>query len=84
MPVKKNFISILITNFNKEKYILKTLKSVISQNFKNYEIILFDDNSTDRSIKIIQEFKRIKLIKNDSKSKKTPALKSRNQLITNK
>ena len=81
MPVKKNFISILITNFNKEKYILKTLKSVISQNFKNYEIILFDDNSTDRSVEIIQEFKRIKLVKNYSKLKKTSALNQLNGIV---
>ena len=38
-------ISILITNYNKLNYLKKTLKYVLNQDFKNYEIILFDDGS---------------------------------------
>ena len=52
----------------------KSLQGVCNQNFKNYEIILFDDCSTDNSIKIIKKFKRVKLISNKSKKRKTGPL----------
>lgn len=67
MKKKNTLISIIITNFNKEKYLNKSLNSVINQNYKNLEIILFDDVSTDNSIKIIKKFKNIVLIKNNRK-----------------
>jgi glycosyltransferase involved in cell wall biosynthesis len=70
----KNYISILITNYNKEFFIKKSLQGACCQNFKNYEIILFDDCSTDNSIKIIKNFKRVKLIRNKSKKRKTGPL----------
>ena len=62
-----NLISILVTNFNKEKFIKKSIKSILDQSFKNYEIILFDDCSTDNSIAKIKNFKNIKLIRNNKK-----------------
>ena len=71
MAKKKNYISVLITNFNKEKYIYKSLKSIDTQSkFNNYEIIIFDDGSTDGSLKIIKKFKRVRLIQNKSYKKK--------------
>jgi len=66
----KNYISILITNYNKEKFLDKSLHAVCTQDYKNYEIILFDDCSTDDSIDIIQKYKKIKLIINKSNNKK--------------
>jgi|TARA_B110000971_G_scaffold40484_1_gene39644 glycosyltransferase involved in cell wall biosynthesis len=57
-------ISIIISNYNKGKYLNKCLLSCINQEFNNYEIIIVDDNSTDNSLKIINKFKKkIKLIK---------------------
>ena len=43
--MKNNLISILITNYNKEHFLKRCLDSVSKQNFKNYEIIMFDDCS---------------------------------------
>ena len=65
--MKKNFISILITNYNKDKFLFKSLKSASRQNFKNYEIILFDDVSSDNSKVIFDKFKNIKIIMNKKK-----------------
>ena len=57
-------ISILITNYNKSQFLDKTIKSLKLNNFKNYEIILFDDASTDNSLNILKKFNNVKLIKN--------------------
>ena len=68
--INKNYISILITNYNKGKFLDKSLKAACSQNFRNYEIIIFDDCSTDNSIKIIKKYKKVKLIINKLNNKK--------------
>ena len=60
-------ISILITNYNKENFLRKNLSLLTSSSFKKFEIILYDDVSTDNSIKIIKEFKNIKTIYNKKK-----------------
>ena len=65
--MKNELISILITNFNKEKFLKNCLNSVYRQNLKNFEIILFDYCSNDNSLKIIKKNKRIKLILNKKK-----------------
>ncbi len=65
--MKKNFVSILITNFNKSFFLKKTVKSCVSQGFKDKEILVFDDCSTDNSLKILRNFRQIKLIKNNKK-----------------
>ena len=61
-------ISIISPIFNRERYILRLLKCIQNQNFENIEIILIDDCSIDKSVKIIEENKkidkRITLIKN--------------------
>jgi len=67
-------ISILITNYNKGSFLFKNLKLLKKSKFKNFEIIIYDDNSSDDSIKIIKKFKKIKLIRNSKKKYKSPAL----------
>lgn len=60
-------ITIGITCFNAEKTIAKAIQSAQSQTYKNFEILIIDDGSTDDSIEIIKGFikqdNRIKLIK---------------------
>jgi len=60
-------VSICIPVFNGEKTIRKTVDSVINQTYKNLEIVIVDNCSTDSTVKIVQEFKdsRIRLILND-------------------
>ena len=72
--MKYNLISILITNFNKSNFLEKSLRSIKNQNYEKYEIIIFDDASTDNSIEIIKKFKNIKLIANKKKFYTSPAL----------
>ena len=68
--------SILIANFNSAKYIDQCINSLKSQTYKNYEIIFFDDNSTDNSIETIKKYKDIKVIEN----KKQTSYGSLNQI----
>jgi glycosyltransferase involved in cell wall biosynthesis len=72
--MKKNFVSILITNYNKSNYLKKTIKSCLIQEFKDKEILVFDDCSTDKSLKILKNFKNIKVIKNEIKKYKSAPL----------
>ena len=51
----KNRFSVVIPVFNKEKYIKETILSVLNQTYDNYEIIIINDASTDKSLKIIEE-----------------------------
>ena len=53
----KPLVSILITNFNKQKYIKKCIESCLNQNFRKFEICVADNNSTDNSIEVINKFK---------------------------
>lgn len=51
----KNFISIGIPVFNGEKTILRTIDSILKQDYRNFEIIISDDNSNDESLRLIKE-----------------------------
>ena len=65
-------ISVVIPMYNAEKYIGECLDSVLAQTFKNYEVIVVDDCSTDNSVEIVKSYlekfdrklKIIKMIKN--------------------
>lgn len=51
----KKQVSVIIPVYNVEKFILKTVESVIDQDYKDIEIILVDDGSSDNSARIIDE-----------------------------
>ena len=59
---KKIKFSVIITAYNIEKYIEKSIQSVRNQTFKEYELIVIDDCSTDRTLEKIRQFKDIKII----------------------
>ena len=63
--IKKPLVSIVMNCFNGEKFLKKSVQSVIMQSFKNWELIFFDNRSTDKSLKIVKNFndKRIKIVK---------------------
>ncbi len=63
MLKKDPLITVYITNYNYGKYIKKAINSVLNQTFKDYELIIIDDGSIDKSVKIIKEFQNKKKIK---------------------
>ena len=69
MKISKPLVSILVINFNNSKYIEECINSLKSQTYNNIEIIFYDDNSKDNSLKIIRRFKNIKIISNRSQTK---------------
>lgn len=55
MGTMNNLISVVVTCYNHEKYIEQCLRSIYNQTYRNIELIVLDDGSTDGSTKIIQE-----------------------------
>lgn len=49
-------ISVIIPCYNQEKYIKECLDSVLNQTFKDYEVIIINDGSTDGSLSVISEY----------------------------
>lgn len=68
--MKKNLVSIITPMYNSEKYIGITIESALNQTYKDWEMIIVDDCSSDNSPKIVKEYakndERIKYIKTDS------------------
>lgn len=59
-------ISICIPLYNKEKYLERCINSILSQTYKDFEVIIVDDCSTDNSLKMIPtDDKRFKVFKNE-------------------
>lgn len=80
--MEENKVSIIIPVYNAEKFIGKTIESVLNQTYKNWEMLLFNDKSKDDSLKIIKKYsekdERIKVI--DSKEN-VGVVVARNKLI---
>jgi glycosyltransferase involved in cell wall biosynthesis len=49
-------VSVIITNYNYGEYINQAIESVLDQSYKNIELIVIDDGSTDNSLQIIEKY----------------------------
>lgn len=62
-------VSVLTPAYNVEKYIAETIESISSQSFKDFEFIILDDRSTDKTLEIANEYakkdSRIKVFQNE-------------------
>ncbi len=62
-------VSILMTAYNREKFIADAIESVLNSSYTNFELIIVDDYSTDKTFAIANSFlnkdQRIKIIKNE-------------------
>ncbi len=64
----KPLVSVVIPIYNAERYLIQAIDSILSQTLENFELILINDASTDKTLQIIQKYKekdkRIRLINN--------------------
>lgn len=62
-------ISIIIPTFNREVFLIKAIESVLSQTYKDFELIIVDDGSQDKTHEVAADFKdkRIVYIRQDNK-----------------
>lgn len=60
-------LSVIMPVYNGQRYLEDAINSVLSQTFKDYELLIIDDGSTDSSLKIIQSINdtRIRFLKNE-------------------
>ena len=82
MNKEQPLISVLMPAYNAEKYISESIDSILNQSYKNFEFIIIDDFSTDKTYEIIKKYSkqdsRIKCFKN---SKNLGIAGNRNRLI---
>jgi len=69
MKINKSqpLVSIIMNCYNGEKYLIKSINSILSQTYQNWELVFFDNQSSDNSKKILKKFqdKRIKYYKSN-------------------
>ena len=69
--------------FNSEQFVAEAIESILNQTFKDFEFLILDDTSTDKSFRIIKDFEqqdsRIKVYQNE---KNLGVVESRNKLIS--
>lgn len=62
-------ISIIVRTKNEDHWIGKCLNEIFNQKYKNFEVILVDNNSTDKTLNIVKKnFPKVKIIKYKSKT----------------
>ena len=69
--MEKKVFSIIIPIYNAERHLKSCLDSIVNQNYLNYEVLLIDDGSTDKSGEIcddyVSRFKKFKVIHKENK-----------------
>jgi len=75
---EQSLVSVIINCFNGEKYLRQALDSVIAQTYKNWEIIFWDNQSTDKSAEIFKSYKDKRLKYNLASSHTKILYKARN------
>ena len=65
---KTPLISVILPTYNRAKYLARSIESVLSQSYKNFELVIIDDGSRDNTPSLISKYQdpRIKIIKNET------------------
>jgi len=51
-------VSVIVSSYNREKYVKRAIESVLNQTYKNIEFVIIDNGSTDKTSEIILEFRK--------------------------
>ena len=66
--INSDLISVIMSTYNSEETVKKSIESIISQSYQNFELLIIDDASTDNTFKIISpykaKYKNIKIFQN--------------------
>jgi len=64
-------ISVVLPVFNADKYVAKAIRSILDQTFRNFELIVINDGSTDGTLKVLEQFsaldRRVVLVSRENK-----------------
>ena len=60
-------VTVFIPVYNREHYISEAIESILTQSFPNFELLLVDDGSTDRSVEVMRSYDdaRIRVVCNE-------------------
>lgn len=81
-------ITVIIPLYNKERFIARALKSVLAQTVDDYEVVVVDDGSTDRSAEVVSEFRdpRFRIVRQENlgpgAARNRGAQESRSECVT--
>lgn len=53
---REPLVSIIMTNYNHDNFVGESMESVLKQTYRNFQFIVVDDGSTDRSVEVMQSF----------------------------
>ena len=60
-------VTVLMSVYNGEKYLCEAIDSILNQTFKDFEFLIINDGSTDKTLEVLQSYNdsRIKIINNE-------------------
>ena len=59
MSINSPLVSVIMTAYNRELYIAEAIESVLQSTYKNFELIIVDDCSTDKTVSIAEKYQRL-------------------------
>ncbi len=79
-------VTVLMPVYNAEKYVAQTIESILKQTYTDFEFLIIDDGSTDKSLEIIQSFhdSRIRVVRNEQNIKLIATLNKGIELASGK
>ena len=60
--VRSHLISVILPNYNHANYLEERLDSILNQTYTNFELIILDDASNDKSLSILEKYKKHKKV----------------------
>lgn len=79
-------VSIILTSYNKQEYVARSIQSIIDQTYQNFELFIMDDNSNEATLQAIEPFlsdTRVRFFKSNIKTLKERVEKTRYAALIN-
>lgn len=79
-------VTVILTSFNKQEYVAKTIKSILKQTIKDFELFIMDDNSNKETRQVIEPFlqdERVRFFRSDIQTMEERVEKTRYAVLIN-